>query len=409
MRAILLVAALGLATPAAAFEKPEPYSPPSLTLCDGMSVIAIAWGDHGCIQVSGEFVPAMGYDSASGLVAGSSGSARLAAVLDNRSGTAFVLGARLTPDWFGSTGGFFTKETPSLSEAFFSTGTALQFRAGLLDAEFDSLDQTTEPTWLTTLGPFLDPDSTSIEYDLPIGGYSVQLLARSESGFSVGLGAENLDGRPTMTCWPIPCSGGTAAGTVIATARYDGDSLTADFTALAGGVLDGNIERWAAKGGVDYRDGIVEILSRGSYENESGWTGLLSASLNFGDVTLAGDLGASAGPWGPFEREIGFSAQVGDTYEGPAIGVGARSAVASDGQSVSQAELFGSTILFEQLQLRLGVGAYAQNSTMFGGEDFYVLPSAVWEFSKTSSVAASIETHSSGGFKAVVKADLRTQ
>ncbi len=138
---------------------------------------------------------------------------------------------------------------------------------------------------------------------LGTGGHVIQVTSDLGDGFSVAAGLENINS-------------GTAAGdgTAVGVIAYDGDTVDANLTVLAGGVLDGTIENWGMQAGITADLDMFRVRGAIAADNTGYWNALGSAEAEFDMFTLAVSGEAGAAPVGVFVGVGGsISADVTDT------------------------------------------------------------------------------------------------
>ncbi|HHG89967.1 MAG TPA: hypothetical protein ENJ90_05760, partial [Devosia sp.] len=98
---------------------------------------------------------------------------------------------------------------------------------------------------------------------LGTGGHVIQVTSDLGDGFSVAAGLENINS-------------GTAAGdgTAVGVIAYDGDTVDANLTVLAGGVLDGAIENWGVQAGITADLDMFRVRGAIAADNTGYWNAL---------------------------------------------------------------------------------------------------------------------------------------
>jgi hypothetical protein len=108
------------------------------------------------------------------------------------------------------------------------------------------------------------------------GGHVIQIVSDLGNGVSVGAALENIGDT-------IASEAGTAVGYV----AYAGDGISAHVTVVAGGVLDGTVERYALHAGFAATFDIVKVVAAVAGDSTGYWNALASASATFDIFTIA--------------------------------------------------------------------------------------------------------------------------
>lgn len=211
-----------------------------------------------------------------------------------------------------------------LDEAYVSIGDSTVIMAGKKGSIMNKGDD--EPlTWLdlfnseavdrgVSWGPF---DS---DMGLSDGGHVIQVTSDLGNGFTVSAGLEKLNFDANTEY----------AGTAVGVIAYAGEGISAHLTAVAAGVLDGDVEAWGVHAGFAGTFDNFKVVLAGAYGHSEDiidydyWNVLASASATFDMFTLAGAVeAASDGITG--ETDIGAGASVSFAVsEGVTVNVGGR-------------------------------------------------------------------------------------
>ncbi len=208
------------------------------------------------------------------------------------------------------TGSVMTVTVGAIDEAYVSVGDSTVLMAGQKGtiANFDNEDP------FNYLGLFNDSIVGGVSGNtafLGTGGHVIQVTSDLGDGFSVAAGLENINSGSAL-------GDGTAVGVI----AYDGDTVDANLTVLAGGVLDGTIENWGVQAGITADLDMFRIRGAIAADNTGYWNALGSAEAEFDMFTLAVSGEAGASVVGLFVGVGGsISADVTDTVT---INLGAR-------------------------------------------------------------------------------------
>lgn len=134
--------------------------------------------------------------------------------------------------------------------------------------------------------------------DRRFGSHAIQIVSDLGNGINVGVGLENIDtaSRASDTNLQIVRDDDrdtNDAGTLIGVVSYASDTLTAHLTGVAYGVLDGEVDSWAAHAGVTGTFDIVKVRAAVGYDDDFKYEGysvlhaLASAEATFDMFTVA--------------------------------------------------------------------------------------------------------------------------
>ncbi|WDR02977.1 hypothetical protein PSQ19_01800 [Devosia algicola] len=236
------------------------------------------------------------------------------------------------------------------------------------------------------------------------GEISIQIVSDVGNGVKVGLGLENLDD-------------GTAAnaGTIVGVVSYAGENLSAHLTALAGGVLDGNIEDYAMHAGITGTFDAFKV--RGAFAanhnnaaNLTYWNGLLSAQGTFDMFTIAlsGEFaGATAR-----NTDYGIGGSVGATVtDGVKINLGGRYYNSNNGAGFDGYQVAAQLVaaVTETLTATGEIGVYGTNNPVpnpgnTSQTDFYGSAQLAWAPGGGFTSSLKGEAHQNGAYKVTFKA-----
>ena len=348
-----------------------------------------------------------GWDTAQGAQYELSATWRAALIADSATGLIGVMGGTVSRNRdlrynaYGYIPDYQTRF--SLTEAFVGFGTALNLRAGLLDATFDSLAaKEADFEWLTALEPLNGFRYADLGQTV-VGGFGAQARFAPGGPFSAALGIENLEGRDPEKSYPFDASG--MAGTVIASAQYNTGKTNGKVTGFIGGVRDGRPDTWGLSGFGATQLGNIELLGVASSRSDGLWSAGLSTRVTLDPVILA---------WGGAVTSKGIeasgSAELGDPESGPSVGVAAQADWERE-YSVAQVELRASTIFSDGLKLYAHLGRTLQYSDTapFGPTDAnYLQLGAAWQPTATAEISATYVASSLGGARFAARAEQRT-
>lgn len=173
-----------------------------------------------------------------------------------------------------------------LDEAYVSIGDTTVIMAGKKGSIMKKGDD--EP--LNWLGLFNSEDvDTGVNWgpnvDIGDGGNVIQVVSDLGNGISVGAGLENLND-----------DNYSESGTAVGVISYAGEGISAHLTVAAAGVLDGDVEDWAAHAGFAGTFDAFKFVVAGAFASDDVageyWNVLASASATFDMFTIAGSVEA---------------------------------------------------------------------------------------------------------------------
>ena len=222
------------------------------------------------------------------------------------------------------------------------------------------------------------------------GGHVIQVTTDLGNGLSAGIGAENLNG---LNNAPNP----GMAGTLVGVLAYAGDGISAHITGVAGGFLDGTIERWAMQAGATATFDMIKVRGALAADNTGYWNVLGTAEATFDMFKIAVSGEAAMG------NDYGVGASVTATVaDGITINVGGR--YYDDGGSTNDGYQVAANIaanLTETIKLTAEAGVYgnltANTSTAYGSVEVAYTPGG------NASVSAKGEFYANGAIKGTVK------
>jgi hypothetical protein len=302
-----------------------------------------------------------------------------------------------------------------IDEAYVSIGDSTVIMAGKKSSIANFGDS--EPfNFLKTFGWSAVDNGVGIDSDdTPdvLGGHVIQVVSDLGNGFSVGLGLENLDGENGTNA--------ASAGSVVGVVGYAGETITAHLTGIAVGVLDGDVDLWAAHGGVTATFDAFKVRAAAGYiRNDlldvTDLHALVSGQASFDMFTLAlsGEYMRSEVA-GVVADGFGIGGSIGATVtEGVSINLGARYFSAEnaplggvDNDAVQVAAQLVAAVT-ETIKITGEIGAYFNDVTLpaSGAEDtvYYGSASLAWAPGGgfTSSLAADI--YSNDAYRVTFKA-----
>lgn len=158
-----------------------------------------------------------------------------------------------------------------IDEAFVSVGDTTIITAG----KKGSIANLGDDQPFNFLGLFtsdaIDGKGVGIDADYKgLGGHVIQVVSDLGNGFNVGVGLENLNGNFDATNGSAAqkqAASALSAGTLVGVVNYAGQGITAHLTGAAFGILDGNVESWAAHAGVTGSFDQFKLRAAASYWN----------------------------------------------------------------------------------------------------------------------------------------------
>jgi hypothetical protein len=215
------------------------------------------------------------------------------------------------------------------------------------------------------------------------GGHVIQIVSDLGNGVSAGLGAEQLN----VT--------GAMAGTLVGYLAYTGEGISAHITGVAGGFLDGTVERFAVHAGFTGTFDVIKVRAAIAADNSGYFNALASAEATFDMFKLA--ISGEAASGGDFGVGGSITATVTD---GVTVAVGGRFYNDGAGPDGYQVAAQVAAMVTETIKLTAEGGVYGNNA---GINVPYV--SAEAAYAPGGNAAASIkgEFYANGGFKGTVK------
>jgi hypothetical protein len=255
-----------------------------------------------------------------------------------------------------------------LGEAFVSVGDSTVLTAGMTDsiANFDNDEPFNylglfNADWAGGVG--MNPVIGPVTY-LGTGGTVIQVTSLLNDNFSIAAALENINS-------------GTAAsdGTAVGVLAYGGDTIQANVTVLAGGILDGTIEAWGIQAGATVSMDMFQVRGAVAADSTGYWNVLGSAQAEFDMFTLALSGEAAAGAGATIQAGVGGSISAAVT-DGITINLGARwwdnnTSAANTETGEVNAQLVAAVTETITISGQVGVIAenFTPNSTIyFGGE-----------------------------------------
>jgi hypothetical protein len=234
------------------------------------------------------------------------------------------------------------------------------------------------------------------------GGVVIQVVSQVADGITLKAGLENLD--------DIDASD---AGTAVGVIEYAGNGITAHFTGLVGGLLDGIVDDWAMHAGFTGTFDNFTVLAAGAYgydvaSTDAYWNVLASGKATFDifEIALSGE--ANGGDAVP--EQWGAGASIGATVtEGVKLNLGARwfdedTATADTEYYQLAAQIVAA--VSETVTLTGEVGYYGTNDTAEHAitSDFYGSAQLAWAPGGGFTSSIKGQVHSTGAYKVTFKA-----
>jgi hypothetical protein len=257
------------------------------------------------------------------------------------------------------------------------------------------------------------------------GGHVIQVVSAVADGVTVKAGLENLDGRdsPAFAGYYDGYTGAQAAGTLVGVVEYAGNGIKAHVTGLAGGVLDGVVDNWAAHAGIQGSFDMISVLAAGAVSGngygDTYWNVLGSAKATFDifEIALSGEAnggyngGGIGGAVGAVPNQYGAGGSVGVAVtEGVKINLGGRwfdsnaDVANTEGYQVAAQIVAAVT---ETITVTGEVGVYGNNTTpvpAIGATDFYGAAQLEWKPGGGFTSSLRGEGHQTGAYKVTFKA-----
>lgn len=255
--------------------------------------------------------------------------------------------------------------------------------------------------------------------DLPRdGGHVIQVVSDLGNGVVVKAGLENLDSVNTAAFgvggYYDAVAGAQNAGTLVGVVEYAGDGITAHFTGMAGGILDGVVENWAMHAGFTGTFDMFKVRAAGAYSannvNDTYWNVLGSAEASFDmfKIALSGEAAGGQDNGVAVATQAGFGGSIGATVtEGVSINLGARwfdentSVVDTEGYQVA-AQIVAA--ISETLKVTGEVGVYGTTKAVATKTDFYGSAELAWAPGGGFTSSVKGEVHQNGAYKVTFKA-----
>jgi hypothetical protein len=217
------------------------------------------------------------------------------------------------------------------------------------------------------------------------GGIGIQTTNELGNGFFVSGALENLQATDAM------------AGTAIGLLEYKGDGVTAHVTGLAGGFLDGTIEKFALHAGATATFDTVTIRAAIAADSSGYYNALATAAVTFDMFKIAVSGEAASG------NDYGVGGSIGATVaDGIELNLGGRfyhdDGAGPDGYQVAASIAAAVT---ETIKLTAELGVYGNDAALtvpYGALEAAYAPGGGF----TASVKG--EVYANGAYKGTVKA-----
>jgi hypothetical protein len=221
------------------------------------------------------------------------------------------------------------------------------------------------------------------------GGHLIGVSADLGNGLTGSLSAENLQATNAM------------AGTLVGVLAYAGDGITAHVTGVAGGFLDGTIERFAMHAGFTGTFDMLTVRAALAADNSGYYNALASIQAAFDMFKLA--LAAEAVAGGDFGVAGSVSADVAD---GVTISVGGRYYNDAAGPDFYEVAAQVAAMVTETVKLTGEAGVYGNNA---GVTTPFVAAEVAYAPGGDTSVSAKGEFYANGAIKGTVKGSKKFQ
>lgn len=228
------------------------------------------------------------------------------------------------------------------------------------------------------------------------GGHALQITSDLGNGVSVAAGIDRLDDGSAD-------QGGNAYGVV----AYAGDGISAHLTVAAGGILDGDIDRWGYHAGVSGSFDIVKFVAAVAGDDTGYWNALGSASATFDMFTIAvAGEAVNDVTYGVVDYGAGASISAAVT-DGVSINLGSRfyhDANDGGGAEVNSYQVEAQLVaaVTETITLTGAVGAFGDDAGV--GNVYYGAAQAAWAPGGGFTSSIKGEVFSNGAYRATVKA-----
>ena len=232
------------------------------------------------------------------------------------------------------------------------------------------------------------------------GGVVIQVVSQVADGVTLKAGLENLD--------DIDASD---AGTLVGVIEYAGNGITAHFTGLVGGILDGTVDDWALHAGFTGTFDNFTVLAAGAYgydvaSTDAYWNVLASAKATFDIFEIA--LSGEANGGDAVDEQWGAGASIGATVtEGVKLNLGARwfdeDTATADTETLQIAAQIVAAVS-ETITLTGEVGMYSTNLPVAVQSDLYGSAQLAWAPGGGFTSSIKGQVHSTGAYKVTFKA-----
>lgn len=314
-----------------------------------------------------------------------------------------------------------------IDEAYVSVGDTTVIMAG----KKGSIANLDDDAPFNFLGLFnsdaIDGKGVGIDADYTgLGGHVIQVVSDLGNGVNVGVGLENLnDNTPSYKIDNnvIVTDDGVdiaRAGTLVGVISYAGEGITAHLTGAAFGILDGNVESWAAHAGATGTFDAFKVRGAVAYWNNHKFTtadvlnALVSVEGTFDlfKIALSGEV-ANVTDVPVNYTDYGFGGSVGvNVTEGVAINLGARyffddvGGAVNDASTVQVAAQVVAAVT-ETIKITGEIGGYFGNAI----SDNNYGPGNLLGFRNDAIVygAAELAWAPGGGFTSSVKGEVNSE
>jgi len=226
------------------------------------------------------------------------------------------------------------------------------------------------------------------------GGIVIQTTMDLGNGLFASAGLENIAGGPATAA-------NVGAGVLVGVLEYKGDNISAHITAVAGGILDGTIEKYAVHAGFTGTFDPVTVRAAVAADSSGYWNALGTAMATF-DMFKIAVSGEAAGGGAAGATDFGVGASVGATVaDGVDINLGGRFYSNAQGPDGYQVAAQVAAAVTETIKLTAELGVYGNDAGLtvpYGAVEAAYAPGGGF----TSS--AKVEVYANGAYKGTVKA-----
>jgi hypothetical protein len=208
---------------------------------------------------------------------------------------------------------------------------------------------------------------------------SIQATTDLGNGVSASAGLENLD----------------SVGSAVGVLEYKGEGISAHLTAVAYGIFDGTVDKYALHAGFTGTFDTVTFRAAAAYDSTGYYNALATALVTLDLFKIAATAEIASG------GDYGVAASIGATVsDGVELNVGGRYYVDGAGPDGFQVAASISAAVTENIKLTAEVGDYGNDA---GVNVWYGALEAAYNPGGGLTASVKGEAYSNGAFKATVK------